>query len=168
MKSRLLLATLLLPCFGVFGQTRPLDAEGACPTKNPTGVLRRISQGPHAGKPLALKQAAPVFAATHAQATSGDYPWLKDLQGQAGANRLFIQKGRQVVVLTLCDPAACRDLRAYVAFEPATGAWGANVFEGGHVRPVVPGAQGSSLVAHPELLSQALICAANTDMEHER
>lgn len=143
---------------------RPLDAEGRCPTAKPIGSISRITQGPFTGKAPTMKLVA-SFGAAHRAGTAGDYPWLEQLNGKSGANRLYRQGSRQVVVATVCDPADCDGLRAYVAFEPAKGAWGATVIEGPNLRELVQGAKNTTLAMHEQVLAHALLCAIDTDAD---
>ena len=143
---------------------RPLDAEGRCPAPKPIGSITRIAQGPFTGKAPTMKLVS-GFGAAHRAGTAGDYPWLEQLNGKSGANRLYREGNRQVVVATVCDPADCDGLRAYVAFEPAKRAWGATVIEGPNLRELVQGAGNTTLAMHDQVLAHALLCAIDTDAD---
>jgi hypothetical protein len=143
---------------------KSLDAESACPPQRPIAMLRHAAEAPWAGGPLtALK--VPAFARAHAAGTKGEAPWLRRLSGGAGANRVYLEPGHRIIVLAVCNPTDCDGERAYVAFEPATGDWGANVFEGRQIRALVRGSGQTTLAMHPEPLDMALVCAANADMD---
>jgi hypothetical protein len=146
---------------------KSLDAESGCPPQHPLGVLTRAADAPWAGgAPAALK--VPSFARAHAAGTEGEESWLRTFSGRSGVNRVYLQRAHRVIVLAVCNPADCDGERAYVAFEPATGAWGANVFEGRQIRPLVAGSGQTTLAVHPEPLGTALVCAANADMDTQK
>ena len=139
---------------------RPLDAVGHCPD----GAYLAKAAGPYSGTaPNALSN--PAFASAHATHAAGQPAWFAQLTGTSGLNRVFVEgASKKVVVVTVCDPGHCDRARGYVAFEPATGIWGASLYLDGQVqelgKPVMAGAE-TQLV--PREVAKALICAQNLD-----
>jgi hypothetical protein len=82
------------------------------------------------------------------------------MTGKSGKNRLYQEGAQQVIVVTLCNPADCERNRAYIAYEPKTGAYGGGIYEGGHVREL--GAMPEDRM-YPEPVASAIICAQNLD-----
>lgn len=149
-------------CGTVNAQT--MDAEGPCPANRPVGVLRIARGAPWSGSPRSALEIA-QFAHAHKRAASDEEPWLSKLSGQAGPNRVYFQRGRHVVVFAVCNPADCGGERAYIAFEPATKEWAANLLEGSRVRSLSPDGATTTLAAPSEIVGTALACAANLDMD---
>ena len=62
-------------------------------------------------------------------------------------------------VVTVCEAADCDRHRAYVVFEPASGAWGATVIEGGRLRGNLAGKNADydiTVEQYNQLLADAL------------
>lgn len=162
--ARPLVAALLLATPFAHAAPAPvLAAQGGCPAKNPIGSLRRIASGPLAGPAVVALSAAPGMAQTHAAAAAGEPDWLRALSGAAGPNREYQEFGRKVLVVTACATPACDGARAYVAFDHASGDWGATVVEGRHLRDVFRDAGTTTLAMHPDLVGAALLCAMSVD-----
>lgn len=167
MQSRLSIRTLpalLMLAASVTHAAPPavLAGQGGCPAQKPVGSLR-IATGPLAGSAAAALSAVPGLAQTHAAAAAGEPDWMRTLSGTSGPNREYQERGRKVLVVTACATPACDGARAYVAFERATGDWGATVVEGRHLRDVFRDAGNTTLAMHPDLIGSALLCAISVD-----
>ena len=139
---------------------RPLDAVGHCPD----GAYLATAAGPYSGRaPNAL--ANRDFAATHAAHAAGQPAWFAQLTGTSGLNRVFVEgASKKIVVVTVCDPEHCDRARGYVAFEPATGLWGASLYLDGQVQELgKPVMAGAATQVVPREVAKALICAQNLD-----
>lgn len=143
--------------------TQRFDAQAGCPAKKPVGALS-LAKGTLQGQAKQALQAMPNFAAIHTANTTGEGDWLAKATGRSGPNRIYREKRSEIIVVTLCNPAMCPGNRAYVGWEPATGAWGVTVFEGRNTRDIVAGAGQTTMAILPDLIGNALICAANADM----
>lgn len=136
-------------------QARPLNAIGTCPQ----GASMRAADGVYQGNAQVMKNVAD-FAKRHAMATQQEEPWFRDMTGKSGKNRLYQEGSQQVIVVTLCNTADCERNRAYIAYEPKTGAYGGAIYEEGHVRELGPAPEDRM---YPEPVASAIICAQNLD-----
>lgn len=152
MKRLCILFGLLLACGAA--QTRPLDAVGQCPAGRIVPAT-----GQFEGNAAVLK-AVPAFLTKHAAATAQEEAWLHNLSGRSGRNRLHQSGSRHIVLATVCNPGDCESNRAYIAYEPATGLWGAMLYEGRHVRELGE-RPGDPILPSP--LADAIFCAQNLD-----
>jgi len=138
---------------------RPLDNLGHCPLNAQVVPAAGSYQGT---APTALTVSA--FARAHAAHTQDQMPWLAKLTGGSGRNRVYVQGKKKVLLVTVCDPANCERVRAYVAFEPSTNTWGARLYLDDQVQelgvPIMAGAETQIL---PQEVAQAVICAQNLD-----
>jgi len=139
----------------------PLD-QGARQCQG-VGLTYEATTAPFAG--LAGKALAnPRFAAAHKKATAGEEPWIAELSGTSAPNRMVdVRRKSLVLVLAVCPASDCASERAYIAFDPRTGAYGATVVEGRNLREIVPGSEGTSLAEHPEAIALALHCGREFD-----
>ena len=144
--------------------SRPLDAEGGCTGLGGPGAVAIIKAGPLSGMPGSAIRALPDLAKAHMASTQGEGPWVEQLSGTVGRNRVFVQHRHQVLVLTVCNTNDCALNRAYIAFDLASHQYGAKIVEGGPVRDIVPGAKASTFVVQPPVLEDALSCAFESDL----
>ena len=156
---RILAALAALALTAHCAQARSLDTVGQCPLG---ASMRYASAAPYAGQANALL-ALPAFAKRHALAAQGEAPWLENLSGRSGRNRLYREGAHQVIVLTVCNPADCDGNRVSIGFEPASGAYFGRLYEGRHVREL--GGTPEELAMQPDAVSHAVTCAQNLDWE---
>lgn len=134
---------------------RPLDALGVCPQ----GASMRAASGIYQGNAQAMRNVVD-FAQRHADATQQENPWISEMTGKSGINRLYQEGAQQVIVVTLCNIADCEHNRAYIAYEPKTGTYGGSIYEGRQVREFGPTPEDRM---YPEPVASAIICAQNLD-----
>ena len=143
------------------GDTRPEPVNvvvetgqdvGACPDG---GTLGYPAQA-YKGTSYFLLKADPVLASRHMKATQRQAPWLQRLDGPSGANRLYTgADGTQVVVFSVCKPAACSSSSAYGAYAVPTQAYAIELQESG--KP------GTVLGTETPPLQAAIACTRSID-----
>lgn len=127
------------------------------------GQVTTLASGPMAGKASTLLSQA-KFARLHRDNTQGEPAWLSSLSAYSTRNFVFTgSKGpianKRAVVAAVCPAAGCDATRAFVAFAPASGEYGATLVEGRALRQIVPGGSGGSFDEHAPLIDAALHCA---------
>ncbi len=139
---------------------RPLDAIGKCAQQ---GAIELAGQ-PYSGDARVMKSISD-FISRHSEAAIEEEPWLKSLIGKSGKNRVYSKGEQRIVIITLCNSANCEKNRAYIAYEPKTGSYGASLYEDRHVREI--GATPDEIM-YPPHLGAAIICAQNLDWGSHR
>ena len=77
---------------------------------------------PHKGSPYFLLKSDAALSARHQSLTRDQAPWLRRLDGPAGANRLFTAAhGESAIVFWSCKAGDCDAHAAYGAYEPRSG-----------------------------------------------
>lgn len=131
-----------------------LDGEATCGE----GQLTVLFSGSLASGDWRAFQAWPAFARTHQAHTSTEGAWLQDLSGSTGATRIFHWGVHEVIVASACPLLRCDEERALVAFDLATGDYGATVHDGPVRREILDG-RDPELVVHAAPIRAALACA---------